>query len=275
MDNLDFMPEYMLKKTTYIMPLSHFSGHNLWVLKPIGLNRGNGIHIFRDLKDLKKLIDNYVSKKKKEVNFIIQKYIEKPLLIHNRKFDIRIWVLITQKMECYMFKEGYIRTSSSIFRIDLTDIDNKFVHLTNNAIQKDGKDYSKFEDGNQISFFQFHKYMKNTIADFDFNGIILTQIKDIIRKTYYATINKLNPHNNLNSFEIFGYDFMIDDDLNTWLIEVNTNPCIEESSTLLKALIPRMLDDAFRLTLDEIFPNLGKNRKVYPVIGYDNEENMW
>ena len=47
---------------------------------------------------------------------------------------------------------------------------------------------------------------------------------------------------------------MIDKDLKPWLIEVNTNPCLEESSALLKQLVPRMLDDAFKLTLDVIFP---------------------
>lgn len=30
--------------------------------------------------------------------------------------------------------------------------------------------------------------------------------------------------------EVFGYDFIIDESLNPWLIEVNTNPCLEESS---------------------------------------------
>jgi D-alanine-D-alanine ligase-like ATP-grasp enzyme len=38
-----------------------------------------------------------------------------------------------------------------------------------------------------------------------------------------------------------GYDFILDQDLNVWLIEVNTNPCIEESSPLLAMLLPRML----------------------------------
>lgn len=41
--------------------------------------------------------------------------------------------------------------------------------------------------------------------------------------------------------EIFGYDFIIDSDFKTWLIEVNTNPCIEESSSILQILLPRML----------------------------------
>ena len=55
-----------------------------------------------------------------------------------------------------------------------------------------------------------------------------------------------------NFFELFGYDFMIDEDFNVWLIEVNTNPCLEESSGILKMLLPRMLNDAFKLTVDLI-----------------------
>jgi len=52
---------------------------------------------------------------------------------------------------------------------------------------------------------------------------------------------------------LIGYDFIIDEDLQSYLIEVNTNPCIEESSNLLKVLVPRMLDDMFRLTVDTVF----------------------
>ena len=47
---------------------------------------------------------------------------------------------------------------------------------------------------------------------------------------------------------------MIDSQLRPWLIEINTNPCLEETSKLLSELLPRMLDDAFKLTLDVLFP---------------------
>ena len=66
--------------------------------------------------------------------------------------------------------------------------------------------------------------------------------------------NKINRLNRKHCFEIFGYDFMIDEALKVWLIEVNTNPCLELSSPILEKLLPRMLDDAFRLTIDKIYP---------------------
>lgn len=45
--------------TKYICPMSHFNGYNLWLLKPTHLNRGRGIHVFRDLDDLHKLVKEY------------------------------------------------------------------------------------------------------------------------------------------------------------------------------------------------------------------------
>jgi hypothetical protein len=70
---------------------------------------------------------------------------------------------------------------------------------------------------------------------------------------FQSVAKKLNPSRRKNCFELFGLDFMIDSDFSVWLIEVNTNPCIEESSRLLETLLPRMLDDLFKLTIDRVF----------------------
>ena len=58
-----------------------------------------------------------------------------------------------------------------------------------------------------------------------------------------------------HTFEVLGYDFILDEDLNTVLIEVNTNPCLEESNNLLKHMIPRMIDDCLNIVMDPIFAN--------------------
>ena len=47
---------------------------------------------------------------------------------------------------------------------------------------------------------------------------------------------------------------MIDQDMEVMLIEVNTNPCLELSSGLLSRIIPMMLEQAFRVCLDPLFP---------------------
>lgn len=75
--------------------------------------------------------------------------------------------------------------------------------------------------------------------------------------------------------QLFGYDFMIDQNFKTWLIEINANPCIEESSSILKVLIPRMLDDAFRLTVDKVFTPDVEFHGRFPVTGYKDDENLW
>jgi hypothetical protein len=57
------------------------------------------------------------------------------------------------------------------------------------------------------------------------------------------------------TFELLGYDFIMDELLNTILIEVNTNPCLEESNKLLKKVLPRMIDDLLNIVSDPIFNN--------------------
>jgi len=79
-------------------------------------------------------------------------------------------------------------------------------------------------------------------------------MKYLIRQSLAATRRKLDPNYWKFTFELFGYDFIVDDDFNLWLIEVNTNPCIEESSMLLKHLLRRMLEDMAKLVIDPLFP---------------------
>ena len=56
------------------------------------------------------------------------------MLIGGRKFDIRLWVLVTHDHECYLFEEGYIRMSSYQYTLQEDEIENVAIHLTNNAI---------------------------------------------------------------------------------------------------------------------------------------------
>lgn len=78
-------------------------------------------------------------------------------------------------------------------------------------------------------------------------------IHKYIEITFLSVSQKINSNNRKFCFEIFGFDFIVDENFKVWLIEVNTNPCIEESSPMLKQYLSRMLNDAFKLTIDKIF----------------------
>ena len=68
-----------------------------------------------------------------------------------------------------------------------------------------------------------------------------------------ATCEKLNPDQLDFCFEIFGLDYMIDENFKIWLIEVNTNPCLETSTTLLYRIIVSMIENVFKIVVDPLF----------------------
>ena len=47
-----------------------------------------------------------------------------------------------------------------------------------------------------------------------------------------------------------GFDFMLDSELNLYLIEVNTNPCLDTPCMLLQRMIPQVLDQTLKLAVD-------------------------
>lgn len=62
----------------------------------------------------------------------------------------------------------------------------------------------------------------------------------------------MNPNIRPHCFELFGFDFLLDEDFRLWLIEVNTNPYLGTPNTHLKMLIPNMIDDLISLAVDPV-----------------------
>ena len=205
------------------------------------------------LEDDKKI--NEIKEKEKLYNcnrIIIQKYIENPLLYKGRKFDMRIWVLLTHTMKVYVFKEGHLKTCSIEYNLNSKDA---YAHITNYSFQKYNTNFQKYEKGNEVPFFEFQNFLDEIYPEKNYNikQNLIPQIKEIIKLTMRSAKYKINKNRRNYQFEIFGYDFMMDSDFNIFLIEINTNPGLEESSPWIKIIVPRMLDDALRLTIDQLF----------------------
>jgi len=134
--------------------------------------------VAKDFDEIKSLVTDATINKKRTC--IIQKYIHNPLLINRRKFDIRLFALMTSVngiKRAYFYEEGYMRTSCREF--SLNNLSNRMVHLTNDAVQKKAEDYGKFEPGNKMSYQDFQNYLDKNYEDLHicFSRDVLPQMK--------------------------------------------------------------------------------------------------
>ena len=159
-DNVkDLLPEIesILDKVDKNLPQSAFEGSkNIWIVKPGGLSRGRGVHCIDQLNDI-------LSNVKPCNQTIIQKYIENPLVINGRKFDIRQWVLVTDlnPLTVWLFDTPYVRFGAENYHID--DFKNVFSQLTGNSIAKHSEKFNSGEiEGDMWENEQFREFLKKT-----------------------------------------------------------------------------------------------------------------
>ena len=89
-------------------------------MKPIGKSQGKGIFLFQRIGDISEWADNA----NQPEPYIVQKYIHNPLLIGNKKFDLRIYVLVTSHspLVAYLYRSGFARFTH--YRYETNDITN-------------------------------------------------------------------------------------------------------------------------------------------------------
>lgn len=228
-EDFNYMPETYTSENKDIFiekyKYNKISKDNLWLIKPKNNSGGRKISFLKNINDIK-------------INDIITKYISEPLLINKRKFDFRIYLLVTghDPLKIYIYQEGLIRLSAEEYDLDLNDLNNLKKHLTNTAINKNNKNGYKNNDI-LMSLSKVKNYLQENY-NMDFN-IIWEQIKDFSIKSFisinHLEINeekKYKIHSN-NLFEFYGIDVMIDKNFKPWLIEINPTPDID----ILKSVI--------------------------------------
>ena len=214
-------------------------------------------------------------------DIIIQKYLDNPLLYKKRKFDIRCFVLLDSNLNLFYCKEGHLKGSSELYNVKSQ---NKFIHITNYSFQKKSSKFQKYEEGNEISYNDFKLFLEEENIPLKKFDLMIEQIKFLIKVSFKSVSKKLYKLNNVLCFELFGYDFIIDNDFKPWILEINNNPGLCISSPVIKKIIPRMMDDAFRLTIDKVFETKysddcidenGNYKSRFPIEGYSNDENIF
>ena len=231
----DFFPTTYELPSEYHIFVEEFKKHpgTIWIMKPAGKAQGKGIFLFRKLKDItdwKK--DDYFRKDEDKSDreppetYVVQRYIPNPYLIGGKKFDIRVYVLVTSyvPLKAWLYRSGFARFSNTRFSLD--SISDTFVHLTNVAIQKTAPDYDP-EKGCKWSLQELRLYLTAKHGHETVRHVF-QQVDDIFIKGLQS-VQKIII-NDKHCFELYGFDIMFDENLKPWIIEVNASPSLTASS---------------------------------------------
>ncbi len=227
---------------------------NSWIVKPAGLSRGRGIACYNTLVEI---LDHF----KKEGMWVIQKYIENPMVVLRKKFDIRQWVMVTDwnPLTVWFYERCYCRFGVEDFKI--SDLSNKFIHLTNNSIVKHSENFYTTEiEGSMWHSEEFAEYLMEQYGSDLWEEQIKPKIKNIVTYSLECVQDMMDTRK--NSFELFGYDIMLDENLNPWLIEINSSPAMDYSTQVTKELVKEVLEDCIKVMIDYNFSSKKKRKGV-------------
>jgi tubulin monoglycylase TTLL3/8 len=229
---------------------------NMWIVKPAAKSRGRGITTFNDLPKLLKYVDagSHVTNQ-----WIVQKYMENSLTIAQRKFDLRQWVLVTDwnPLTIYFYDECYARLSVEEYSISDQDMDDAYVHLVNNSIGKNSEHFNKLiyaENGDKIEGYMIQQEnFKNLIIHKTGGKDYMTEkihprMKDIAKWSLMCASEMIEHRK--NSWELYGFDFMVDDEYNAWLIEINSSPACDYSTKVTERYVQKALVELLAVVLD-------------------------
>lgn len=159
-----------------------------WIVKPANSSQGKGIFIVSNFYDIEKNLFKLSPEERKDT-YIVEKYINNPLLINKKKFDLRLYVLVTSfhPLTIYLHSFGLVRRATENY--DHKNFNNVFSHLTNYSINK--KHHSNMFSG-----------MKN-----EFN--LENEFPEDTQRHPYAADTSYNKHTLFDGMEI---KFNVDDD---------------------------------------------------------------
>ncbi|XP_058498383.1 probable tubulin polyglutamylase TTLL9 [Solea solea] len=264
----DFFPCTFALPSEYHLFVEEFKRcpGSTWIMKPVAKSQGKGIFLFRKLKDImewKK--DGARSEEQKESaqveSYVAQRYIENPYLINGRKFDLRVYILVTSyaPLKAWLYRDGFARFSST--RFSLSSIDDKYMHLTNVAVQKTAPDYDP-EKGCKWQMQQLRRYLTAKHGR-EAVETLFTEMDNIFVRSL-RSVQKVMI-NDKHCFELYGYDILLDVNLKPWLIEVNASPSYTPSGQEDYEMKCRLLEDTLNV-VDMEGRLTGKEKRVG---GYD------
>jgi tubulin polyglutamylase TTLL11 len=239
-----YYPEYFdISPKTFLLPEDYSKLESMmskkkryFIVKPTAGCQGDGIYLISSARELEN------SRMHNWDEVVVQEYIHPPLLLNRKKFDLRLYVLITSvnPLCAFLNDQGLARFCTEDYEAPTNrNISNAFMHLTNYSLNKRS---SKFVHTDEIS--EPNNGSKQTLeslyAELEQAGYsvetIKADIKVLIAKTLVGIHSGLSNHFNshlkvarvkkIKCFQIIGIDVLLTEDCKPWLLEINANPSL-------------------------------------------------
>ena len=198
---------------------------NTWILKPINMSRSMDMLITDNLKEIIRAVETGPK--------ICQKYICSPMLMNNKKFDLRFIIAVRNllPLELYFYEKMFwIRSANKDYNKESLSFDDYEVHFT-------VMNYSKF--GMQTIYDKdFIKYLKDKNIEWE---PIYQKLKEKVKKVFLLACKDCPQMINYTSRAIYGLDAMVDSELEPHIIEINYQP----DCTRACKFVPEFYNDIF------------------------------
>ncbi|XP_077524702.1 tubulin tyrosine ligase-like 1B [Amblyomma americanum] len=215
---------------------------SLWIVKPCGKAQGIGIKLVDRPSQVKSLINSWENQGNREAH-VLCRYVDPPLLVGGRKFDLRLYVLVAsfQPLRAYLYRRGFCRFCQLHYRTK--GLDNPLAHLTNVSVQRHGGRYNQ-SHGGKWSLSSLEMFVRGTRG-----AAAAARLRRDLGELVAHSLAAVAPSmlSDWHCFECYGYDVLLDEDLRPWLLEVNASPSLTSSTRGDALLKQALVDDVLRL----------------------------
>lgn len=98
-----------------------------------------------------------------------------------------------------------------------------------------------------LDYEAFKQFISDMYSEQDFTRL-QAQIERIITEVAFVSKDNMEPR--ANTFQILGWDFMVDESLRVWLIETNRSPDLMPTTSVTKKLTTELWKDVAQMFCD-------------------------
>ncbi|KAI7904694.1 tubulin-tyrosine ligase family-domain-containing protein [Cokeromyces recurvatus] len=260
LDHVDYFEEAMNEVYEVERDLNEEGSEHMFIIKPSMANKAAGIKVFNSLEQLRAMFEEPESDEEEEEEeeeeeddgredlsqvreWVIQRYIKHPLLVNGRKFHIRAYVLAKSNIQVYLYKPMLALFAMKPY--NTSNLEDNLIHLTNTCIQQGEEG---FDEKASVKLFWELDLPKK-----DLNHLF-EQMKHILADVFDACTSEMTTFQAMpNAFELFGVDFLVDQELNVYFLEANAFPDFKQTGDKLQYIIQELFEATHRVVIEPYF----------------------